>query len=702
MRAGERAGRPREASKRTWWLGLCLGLLGVALAWTFPATGATLVLGGAALLLVRVLSTTRLAWHWTVAALVGSLLLSATALGLAFRDWGLPQRAALFALGAQSLFMVLGRDPLPHERRPSWIVLTILGHGFAVLGSLVLLGGPAAVDAAIVCYTSGFSILLLLALWTQRVTAGPGPGWQTILLGVLQVGAGAAVFLDLADLAPRASVSALAAAGFAALAVLADPPRAPARLRRHQGTKTEAWTHAVAFVVLINLSLLAVRHLSLWALRLVFGFFLLWLLVASTMEYLALWHGRAVLRRFKEPPPPRTRTPLTVVVTAADEGEVLRESLERNMAIDHPLRFLVVVAATCRETVDIARALEAAHPDRVEVVEGVSGSKAGDLNDAWKRVGTPLVLMLDADEVIDPRSLDHGLAVLEKRPDVGVVQGRKVSRAPDEGALGRFISVERRFSTLLDHPMQSDLFGTAHFAGSCALLRREVPKSVRGWRTEVLTEDIDFALRLNLSTDWRIVYEPRMVAYESDPTTLRQLARQRSRWGRGWIEVTVSHFPDLFRKADRLGAKRTLAWAFLLMTCVSAPWSVLLPTLLAVHLEGVALGPPPVVAVLLAAYLLPSRLLTYAYAARNDPHIPLEPGWRRWPEFALHAYGWVFFGWVIQLHSLYMELSHGPTVWYVTQKKLRASALEPILRPLRARKGAPQAKGATPSRAAME
>jgi cellulose synthase/poly-beta-1,6-N-acetylglucosamine synthase-like glycosyltransferase len=364
---------------------------------------------------------------------------------------------------------------------------------------------------------------------------------------------------------------------------------------------------------------------------------------------------------------------MTVVVAACNEAQVLPASMEENLRLPEELRFVLVPAAKSKDaTVDVARAIAERHPGRVRVVLGTSGSKAEDLNLAWASVDTELALILDADETLDERSLRRGLALLLEQPDVGIVQGRKVSRHPDAGFLARFISAERRYSTRLDHPMHADGFGSAHFAGSGALVRRAVAQDVGGWTPATMTEDIEFTLRVHTGTPWRIAYEPRMVVRESDPRDTLELLRQRTRWARGWTECFLLYFLPVLRRRTHLGRKRAAGLAWLLLTPVSALWTTLVPAMLVLRLVGLNVL-PFWVALPLALLVLPSRLLAYGYAALRDPVIPLRRTPGRVAELVLHAYGWILLGWFIQLHALYLELSAAPRTWYVTRKRAAGS-----------------------------
>jgi cellulose synthase/poly-beta-1,6-N-acetylglucosamine synthase-like glycosyltransferase len=420
-------------------------------------------------------------------------------------------------------------------------------------------------------------------------------------------------------------------------------------------------------MAMLNTLFLSLTIFSYWSLKAIFGVLFLWQACVVAVEFRALRHSRkrahVPLRKLAADPP------VTVIVAAANEEGVLERSLEANLAVDYPLRFIVVPAIKSKDhTVEIARrALERA-PNRVRLVLGDSGSKANDLNKAWAAADTDLVLILDADETIDADSLRHAVALLADHPDVGVVQGRKVSQAPDASPLARFISAERRYSTWLDHVLHGEELGSGHFGGSAALVRRDVVTSLGGFTDRTLTEDIEFTLRLHLEGRWRIVYSPEVIVREADPRTFADLLRQRTRWARGWAQCFGYFFGDVLRKRRQLGAKRAFGLVLLLLIAVSALWTTFVPATLIMRFAGFSPLLPIAITIPLTMVMLPGRFLSYGYAARFDPVIPLRVHARTYAELALYAYLWILLGWFIQLHALYAEFAKAPKVWHVTGK----------------------------------
>jgi len=375
---------------------------------------------------------------------------------------------------------------------------------------------------------------------------------------------------------------------------------------------------------------------------------------------------------------------VTLVVTAFDEADVLPASLDSNLDVLDELSVLLVPAEKSTDrTVAIAEEYRERYPDRVRVIEGTTGSKAGDLNLAWEHIDTPYVLLLDADETVNAGFVARGLAVLEDSPSVGIVQGRKIERHPYDSWLARFVTVERRHSTWIDHPFMHDVFGASHFAGSAALLRHEVPLAVDGWSDETLTEDIDLTLRLYLDTDWRVRYVPGMVAQALNPKSVLALVRQRRRWARGWVDALATYGVDILRNGRRLGWTRSVGLIWLLFMAVNAPLYTVFPALVVVWLLGLAPTVPIWLVASLAIIVFPARVTIFGYAALRDPEIPVRASPLSILELILHAYLWIPLTWLIQLHALYLQLSGAPKIWEGTEKDTGKPSKTPSSLPVR-------------------
>lgn len=544
--------------------------------------------------------------------------------------------------------------------------------------------------AGLVLYVSGFGLLLLNVFWARTLssrTAATGPEtdrrrWEALLLGAVVIGILGAIMmalstqtgtLTLQSLERRFLTTMTGTAAIFALAMLSVPRSAPSVLGWIDGPAMTVAQHVLTLFVIVNAFLLGAFIAVPWLLQPVFGAFLAVMLVSVVLNYGMLVH---VWRRDRnDTAPDDLMSPLeeaevTVVVTAMDEIDALSASLRENVTALAPLPFLLIPAARSTDgTKELMQAVRDDHPDRIRVVEATGGSKAADLNQAWGHVETPYALILDADETVGQAFVTRALRVLTAQPGVGLVQGRKVPIDTDASRLSRFVSAERQHSTWLDHPFDCDVLAAAHFAGSAAVLRRQVLGDIGGFSSDVLTEDIDLAVRTYLKTDWDIVYVPEMVAHELLPGTWKSLYGQRERWARGWAQVATRHLGDILRSWRRLGPRRTLGLSWVLFLAMSAPVYAIFPALALPTLAlDVPLGLSLPVAVAFAVFLIPERAVSFAYAVFRDPAISSPATPRRIVATVLTAYLWIAFGWIIQFHSLYLQLAGAPQTWTVTRK----------------------------------
>lgn len=631
---------------------------------------------------------------------IGSLLSFValfTATGTPWSDIPVFGRIVILVTGAQALFFAVAvhvTDKSVTER----VIIPAVGHFLLFVGSVLVLGvilfdQPwTTIYAAALIYATGFAALALHSFWLgQRAdrVVPPRPFtvhryWEQVLIGALIVGLGSVAFAAISlqanvsfDVFPAVSQARAASmvAGSAAVVAIATlaPPELPLEpLKRFTGPVSAIFQHAVIVLIMLNglaiAFLLLVPGAFLWLL----GGFIALLVVGVTLEYWMVGHAarnRPEREQGDSHEPLGTEPPVTLVVNAFNEADVLPTSLDHNLdALDGMPVVLVPAVKSTDATVAIAESYQQRHPDRVRVVEGTTGSKAGDLNRAWREIDTPYVLLLDADETVEEAFVTRGLAVLADSPSVGIVQGRKVERYPFGRELARFVSAERRHSTWVDHPFMHDVFGASHFAGSAALLRHEVPMAVGGWSSATLTEDIDLTLRLYLETDWRVRYVPGMVARILNPTSFLSLVRQRRRWARGWVNALATYGVDILRARRRLGWTRSVGLLWLLFSAANAPLYTVFLAFIVVSMLGLGVTLPFWLAVGLAVVIVPAKLASFGYAALRDPEIPIRARPLRVLELIVHAYLWIPMTWLIQLHALYLQLAGAPKIWEGTDK----------------------------------
>ena len=684
----------------TWALSLVValgGMIGVGLGSDTRSTGyALLAIGGVALALFSLSTEIRMTQagdtgrrlHLTITAAGGLAFVVGVAFAadILLRGTAVPFTARLVVLATAFQALLLTVD-VRAVRRSLYAraVTLLLCHGAIFAGSVFTLsvGGPPVPRAGLMLYAGGFASLLLNAFWARTLSSTPETdrrAWEALLLGAVAIGILGAITMVLStrtgtltlQTSERSFLATITGtAAIVGLAMLSAPRSAPPVLRWLDDPLVNVAQHVLTLFIIGNGFLLGVFVAMPWLLPPVFGAFMVILLVSVTLNYGMLVHAWRRDRDDAQADPASLEdAEVTVVVTAMDEVDALSASLRENVAALAPLPFLLVPAARSTDgTRELMHAVQDDHPDRVRVVEATGGSKAADLNEMWDHVETAYALVLDADETVPPSFVPRALRILTAQPDIGIVQGRKVPIDTSSSRLSQFTTAERQHSTWLDHPFGADVLATAHFAGSAAVLRRQVLPDVGGFSTDTLTEDIDLTVRLYLETDWDIAYVPEMVVHELIPGTWTSLFGQRERWARGWAQVAGRHLGDVLRSWRQLGPRRTLGLSWVLFLALSAPLYMIFPALALPTLAlDVSLGLSLPAFVALTVFLIPERAVSFAYAVFRDPATPVPMTPRRIVATVTTAYLWIAFGWIIQLHSLYLLFAGAPQTWTVTRK----------------------------------
>ena len=264
-----------------------------------------------------------------------------------------------------------------------------------------------------------------------------------------------------------------------------------------------------------------------------------------------------------ERPPPRIPDrdlPVyTLLVPLHREGRVLPKLIRALAALDYPapkLDIKLLLEADDRETA--AALADVRLPGFVEVVVAPPGqprTKPRALN-----VGLPLargrfVAVYDAEDVPDPNQLRLAVSIFERSaPDIACLQGRLVIDNMRDGLLTRLFSIE--YATLFDvtNPALARYDLPVPLGGTSNHFRTDILQALGGWDAWNVTEDADLGLRL-ASAGYRVGDLP-SATLEEAPRHIGEWLRQRTRWMKGFLQVTITHTRQPLRNWRRLGTAR--------------------------------------------------------------------------------------------------------------------------------------------------
>jgi cellulose synthase/poly-beta-1,6-N-acetylglucosamine synthase-like glycosyltransferase len=195
------------------------------------------------------------------------------------------------------------------------------------------------------------------------------------------------------------------------------------------------------------------------------------------------------------------------------------------------VEILVIDGASDDDTVAEVSRLAAGDP-RVRLVSNPQRTIPHALNIGLRAARGRYVARVDAHASVSADYLERGVLTLDGMPDVAAVGGRRIGVG--EGASGRAVAAA------LSSP-----FGVGnsinHYAGqaqdtdhaSFGVFRADVVRAIDGWDEGLLVnEDVDLDYRIQ-QAGWRIRYDPQMEIYWQVRRSVRDLARQYRRYGRG-------------------------------------------------------------------------------------------------------------------------------------------------------------------------
>jgi cellulose synthase/poly-beta-1,6-N-acetylglucosamine synthase-like glycosyltransferase len=248
---------------------------------------------------------------------------------------------------------------------------------------------------------------------------------------------------------------------------------------------------------------------------------------------------------------PRT----AVLIPAWNEGAVIGESIDRLMRAEYPpesLRIFVVDDASTDSTPVVVKAKEREYPGQVVHLRREKGGqgKAHTLNhglgvilgDDWMEA----LLITDADVIFEPTALRRMTRHLAD-PLVGAVTAYIKEGGRPGNYLTRFIGYEYITAQSAARRGQNVLGAIACLAGGAQLLTRANLLALGGRiDTTSLAEDTITTFETQLH-GYRVVFEPHATCWAEEPESIRGLWKQRIRWARGNVQVTMRYRKLWFR-----------------------------------------------------------------------------------------------------------------------------------------------------------
>lgn len=345
----------------------------------------------------------------------------------------------------------------------------------------------------------------------------------------------------------------------------------------------------------------------------IFAFFLLYCVATGTLLVMSLreisWYARGqagpVVRN--RPIPLAHRPSVSLVTPAYNEEMLIVQSAKAFLASDYaPLEVVVVDdgskdetfarleqafdlvplplrGRTALKTASIGSVNISRTEPRLRVVHKDNGGRSDAINAGISVARGELVVIVDADSLLEPDAITHSVRPFEVHPDtcmaVGggirvangsrIVGGRVVTPAVSSrrgvGATQVLEYLRGFFATRI---AWSEMNGLLIISGAFGVFRRDLLIALGGLSKATLGEDMELTMRIHhlLRPRWRearVEFVADAVCWTEAPATMGGLRKQRVRWHTGLLDNLRIHWRMFGR--PRFGAAGTFAMPYLVL-----------------------------------------------------------------------------------------------------------------------------------------
>jgi cellulose synthase/poly-beta-1,6-N-acetylglucosamine synthase-like glycosyltransferase len=224
---------------------------------------------------------------------------------------------------------------------------------------------------------------------------------------------------------------------------------------------------------------------------------------------------------------------------------------------------------------------------KLTVIDKANGGKADSLNAGLNVCRNELVVSIDADSIMEPDALLKLVKPFMEAKEKPVIAAGGVIRIANscEIANGHIqkVHLPKKFlpraqvmeytrAFLMGRMAWSELDGLLLISGALGMFDREIVIKAGGYSTKTVGEDMELVVRIrrymtDRGLDYDVVYIPDPLCWTEVPSTVKVLARQRSRWTRGTLETLITHrglfFNGKYGKLGLLGYPYWLIFEYL-------------------------------------------------------------------------------------------------------------------------------------------
>jgi cellulose synthase/poly-beta-1,6-N-acetylglucosamine synthase-like glycosyltransferase len=231
---------------------------------------------------------------------------------------------------------------------------------------------------------------------------------------------------------------------------------------------------------------------------------------------------------------------VSILIPAYNEEENIAATVESVIRSSYPRREIIVIDDGSKDntSAQVQSVIDAYPHDGVRLIRVENGGKAHALNVGLEHAKYDIIVVLDADAVLDKEALWHFTKHFTDEK-VGAVAG-KVRTTASSTLLDLFQTLEYAVGQNIDKRAFSTIGAVGVVPGPAGAWRRKSVLDLGGFSTETLVEDQDMTLTI-LRSGQKVIYEAEAIAYTETPHSVKNFLKQRFRWVYGTMQCFWKH-----------------------------------------------------------------------------------------------------------------------------------------------------------------
>ena len=221
---------------------------------------------------------------------------------------------------------------------------------------------------------------------------------------------------------------------------------------------------------------------------------------------------------------------VTLMVCAYNEEDIIAEKMDNTRRLDYPSDRLHLVWVTDGSN-DNTNVLLSAYPEVKVIYSPERRGKAAALKHGIKEIGTEIVMMTDANTMLNPEAVRE-VARLMQDPKVGCVSGEKKVMArsnSDEAAQGE--GLYWKYESTLKR-LDSELYSAMGAAGELCVIRRQLMTDIPD---DTLLDDFIISMEI-VKKGYKIAYTSNAYAMEYGSADLHEESKRKRRIAAGGLQ----------------------------------------------------------------------------------------------------------------------------------------------------------------------